>query len=69
MWVILKDDGTDYGTAQGPSGSKLGRQASSRRLSRRVDNGMGNDGTACAGNQAIQLLLITCFLCGWTQRL
>ena len=56
MGVILKDDLTDDGTARASSG--IGRRASPR-LSHRVDNGMGNDGTkdgtAWAGAQATQL--------------
>jgi len=49
--------------------SNYGDGRSSHRLSRRVDNGMGNDetedGMAWANVQANQLLLSTCFLCGW----
>jgi len=55
----------DDGTARAPLG--IGRHAG--LASRRVDNGMGNDGTedgtAWADVQVIQLLLNTCFLCGW----
>ena len=63
--VVLKDDGT----ARAPSGCNYGDGQASHRLSCHVDNGMGNDGTedgtAWADVQAIQLLLSTCFLCGW----
>jgi len=53
MEAILKDDGTAWAP------SDIGRRRASRRLSRRVVNGMGNDGTedrtAWADVQAIQL--------------
>jgi len=62
---MLKDDGTDDARARTPSGSNYGDGRGSRCVSCRVDSGMGNYGTTWADIQAIQLLLNTCFLCGW----